>query len=190
MVKVLKKKQILDEFKFIDNGYSGSNLIRPALEKLRDKISVRAIDKIYIHLQGMIAEYERAKIMERSRRGKIHNAKMGNISVLSSAPYGYRYINKQTNVGQAALEINIEEAEIVKKIFFWIGKDRCSMMEISRKLKNMSIKSPKGEIHSHRSTIWYILKNPIYIGQAGYGRTKTIAKIIPIRPKKGSKEHT
>ena len=226
--------KLIDEFKFIDNGYSGSNLIRPGLEKLRDKISIGAIDKIYIHspdrlsrkyayqmllleefqragvevvflnhqindnpeshlllqMQGMIAEYERAKIMERSRRGKIHSAKMGNVSILVKAPYGYRYINKQTNAGQAAFEINIEEAEIIKKIFFWSGKDRCSMMEISRKLQNMNIRSPKGDIYWHRSTIWYILKNPIYIGQAVYGRTKTIAKITPIRPPKGSKEHS
>lgn len=28
--------KLLEEFKFIDNGYSGSNLVRPGLEKLRD----------------------------------------------------------------------------------------------------------------------------------------------------------
>ena len=167
-IEVLKTKikvdghQLIDEFKFIDNGYSGSNLIRPALENLRDKISVGAIDKVYIQspdrlsrkyayqmllleefqragvevvflnhqindnpeshlllqMQGMIAEYERAKIMERSRRGKIHGAKMGNITTLCGAPYGYHYIAKQPGVGQALYEINIEEAEIVKKIFF------------------------------------------------------------------------
>ncbi len=40
---------LLDEFKFIDNGYSGSNLMRPALEKLRDRVADREIDKIYVH---------------------------------------------------------------------------------------------------------------------------------------------
>lgn len=41
--------ELIDEFKFIDNGYSGSNLTRPALEKLRDKVSGGEIDKIYVH---------------------------------------------------------------------------------------------------------------------------------------------
>jgi site-specific DNA recombinase len=40
---------LLDEFKFIDNGYSGSNLTRPALEALRDKVAGGEIDKIYVH---------------------------------------------------------------------------------------------------------------------------------------------
>ncbi len=110
---------LTDAFRFIDNGYSGSNLNRPALEQLRDKVAGGEVDKIYIHspdrlsrryayqillleefqkggaeiiflncqtndspeahlllqMQGMIAEYERAKIMERHRRGKIHAAR-------------------------------------------------------------------------------------------------------------------
>lgn len=45
----LDRYKLIDEFKFIDNGYSGSNLTRPALEKLRDRVSLSEIDKIYIH---------------------------------------------------------------------------------------------------------------------------------------------
>ena len=43
----------------------------------------------------MVAEYERAKILERSRRGKRHAAHQGMVSVLSGVPYGYRYIGKR-----------------------------------------------------------------------------------------------
>src|SRR6267143_3563088 len=53
-----------------------------------------AEDQLLVQLQGMIAEYERAQILERSRRGKRHRARAGEISVLSGAPYGYRYIRK------------------------------------------------------------------------------------------------
>jgi site-specific DNA recombinase len=34
----------------------------------------------------MIAEYERAQILQRSRRGKPHRAKAGEVAVLSTAP--------------------------------------------------------------------------------------------------------
>src|SRR6186997_3025559 len=51
-------------------------------------------ENLLVQVQGMIAEYERAKIMERSRRGKQHAARRGSVNVLSAAPYGYRYIRK------------------------------------------------------------------------------------------------
>src|SRR6266699_3238516 len=50
--------------------------------------------KLLLQFQGMIAEYERAQIAERCRRGKRHQAKAGMINVLSAAPYGYRYVKK------------------------------------------------------------------------------------------------
>src|SRR6266496_3671030 len=53
-----------------------------------------AEDQLLLQFQGMIAEYERAQILERSRRGKRHRAQSGEVSVLSNAPYGYRYIRK------------------------------------------------------------------------------------------------
>jgi site-specific DNA recombinase len=126
------------ELEFVDNGYSGATLIRPALERLRDVAAAGGIDHLYVHcpdrlarnyahqvllleefmragveviflnrevgqtpedqlllqVQGMIAEYERAKILARSRRGKRHGAQVGKVSVLGGAPYGYRYVTR------------------------------------------------------------------------------------------------
>jgi site-specific DNA recombinase len=47
-------------------------------------------DDLLLQVQGMVAEYERAKILERSRRGKLQGARRGTVNVLSGAPYGYR----------------------------------------------------------------------------------------------------
>ena len=49
--------------------------------------SATAEDQLLVQFQGMIAEYERAQILERSRRGKRHRARAGEISVMSGAPY-------------------------------------------------------------------------------------------------------
>lgn len=224
---------LLEEHQFIDNGYSGSNLIRPALEKLRDQVAVGAIDKIYIHspdrlsrkyayqmilieefekngvdviflnfqksndnpesqlllqMQGMIAEYERSKIMERHRRGRIHAAKRGSINVLSSAGYGYRYIDKHTGQGEASFEIVEEEAIVIRQMFNWVGKDRQTLGEVIRRLKESKIMTKKGKAHWDRSTIWYILKNPAYKGQAAFGRSKIGTRLPYIRPRRDSKE--
>src|SRR5262250_2708088 len=63
-----------------------------------------AEDQLLVQFQGMIAEYERAQILERSRRGKRHRARSGEVSVLSGAPYGYRYIRK-SDEAPAAYEL-------------------------------------------------------------------------------------
>ena len=64
-----------------------------------------------VQFQGMIAEYERAQILERSRRGKRHRARQGQVNVLSGAPYGYRYVRKSDDAA-ARYEINHAEADI------------------------------------------------------------------------------
>jgi site-specific DNA recombinase len=224
---------LLDAHQFIDNGYSGSNLVRPALEKLRDQIAAGMIDKIYIHspdrlsrkyayqmilieefekhgadvvflnfqksndnpesqlllqMQGMIAEYERSKIMERHRRGKIHAAKKGSVNVLSVAPYGYRYIDKHTGQGEASFEVIEDEAEVIRKIFNWVGKDRLTIGEVIRLLNRDKISTKKGKMWWDRSTVWYMLKNPTYKGQAAFGRKKTGVRLSYIRPRKNSSE--
>src|SRR3954465_5512097 len=58
-------------------------------------------DDLLLQVQGMVAEYERAKIRERSRRGKRHAAAHGIINVLSGAPYGYLYVDRHAGGGAA-----------------------------------------------------------------------------------------
>ena len=167
-----------DERAFIDEGYSGATLLRPALERLRDLAAAGGVDRVYVHspdrlarryayqvllidelrragveivflnraiglspeddlllqVQGMVAEYERAKILERSRRGKRHAAREGAVSVLSGAPYGYRYVGKRDGGGCARYQVDEEEAPVVRLIFGWVGRDRVSIGEVCRRL--------------------------------------------------------
>src|SRR2546423_3112 len=73
-------------------------------------------DQLLVQFQGMIAEYERAQIAERSRRGKRHRAKSGCINVLSGAPYGYHYVRK-TDTAAAYYAVIESEAEVVREVF-------------------------------------------------------------------------
>jgi site-specific DNA recombinase len=72
--------------------------------------------QLLLQFQGVIAEYERAQILERSRRGKLYRAKAGEVGVLSSAPYGYRFIRKGVDVA-SCFEVVAAEAEIVLLMF-------------------------------------------------------------------------
>jgi len=129
-------------------------------------------EQLLLQFQGMIAEYERAQIMERSRRGKRHKAKEGSVSVLSGAPYGYRYI-KTTFDSAAYYYVNEDEACVVRQVFASYTRDGCSMASIVRDLNSRQIPTRTGKCKWERSTIWGMLKNPAYKGRACYGKTKS-----------------
>jgi site-specific DNA recombinase len=210
---------LLKENCFIDDGYSGSTLMRPGMELLRDAASNDTIDVLYVHcpdrlarkyayqyllieelsrlnikiiflnnplgttpesdlllqIQGIISEYERMKIMERSRRGKLHAAREGSPSVLSSAPFGYRY--KKNDSGLVFYEIIEEEADIIRLLFSWIGRERLSINGATNRLTKMGFKTPTGKSSQwNRGSVHHIIKNPAYKGQAAFGKTKSVPK--------------
>ena len=141
-----------------------------------------------LQVQGMVAEYERAKILERSRRGKRHAARQGAVSVLSGAPYGYRYIDKHTGGGVARYEVQADEARIVRRIFAWIGRERVSIGEACRRLRAEGCLTRSGKPAWDRATVWGILRNPAYAGMAAFGKTRIGPLPARLRPVRGGSE--
>ncbi|MDE0624975.1 MAG: recombinase family protein [Bryobacterales bacterium] len=128
--------------------------------------------EMLVQIQGVVAEYERAQHAERSRRGKLHRARAGSPSVLSGAPYGYRYV-KRTREADARYEILPGEAEVVRQVFDSYTQDQCSMGAIARRLTERGIPTRTGKRRWDRSVIWGMLRNPAYSGRACYGKTGT-----------------
>ncbi len=133
-------------------------------------------DQLLVQVQGVIAEYERAKFLERSRRGKRHAAQAGNVGVLGvlgHAPYGYRYLGKPEGGGAARFEVVFEEARVVRDIFWWVGGERCTLSEARRRLHAAGVPSRTGKAWWSHKTIWDLLQNPAYKGEAAYGKTRS-----------------
>jgi site-specific DNA recombinase len=214
---------------FLDDGYSGSTLLRPALERLRDAAAAGEIDQLYGHspdrlartyayqvllleelqragvtvvflnrplrqspeeelllqVQGMIAEYERAQLLERSRRGKRHKAQQGSVNVLSSAPYGYRYVTRAEGGGAARYEVIDAQAHVVRQIFDWVGRERCSISQVCRRLMAAGVPTPRGQTRWDRTSVWGMLRNPAYGGQAAFGKTCAVPARPRLRPQRG-----
>jgi site-specific DNA recombinase len=207
---------------YIDEGWSGDILARPALDKLRqdakaklwdvivvydpDRIARRysyqelvmdelreagievvfvtisapknSEDKILYGVRGLFAEYERAKIGERFRLGKLRKVKEGHILV-SEPLYGYRYIAKKDQV-HGYYEINEEEARVVRMMFDWIDQDGLTLRGIVRKLHEMGIKPRKSKRGVWAtSTLSTLLKHKAYIGEAHWGSSYAV---VPERP--------
>jgi len=129
-------------------------------------------DELLRQFQGMIAEYERAQIRERTRRGKLHRARGGSQAVMSGAPYGYQYV-KKTEHSEGYWEIDESEAEIVREVFRRYTAQHESIAEIARSLSCQGTLTRTGKAVWDRSTVWGMLRNPAYHGQAAFGRTKT-----------------
>ena len=220
------------ELIFIDDGYSGAELLRPALERLRDTAAAGALDRLYIlcpdrlardfahqillldelhragvevvflnhhlddspegnlllQIQGVIAQYERSKIRECARRGRLHAARSGALSVLASAPYGYRYINKSDGGGRAAYHIVLDEARVVRQIFDWVGREGCSLGTVVRRLKTQGIPTSTGKPVWDRATLRDLLQNAAYKGTAEYGKTRRVERRARLRPRRGQPE--
>jgi site-specific DNA recombinase len=128
-------------------------------------------DQLLLQFQGMIAEYERAQILERSRRGKRHRARQGEVSVLSGAPYGYRYLRKRED-RLASYEVIEAEARIVQRVFELYVVEGLSIGEVTRRLNDQGVVTRKGSARWERSTIWAMLRNPAYRGMACFGKTQ------------------
>ena len=155
---------------------------------LNRSIGLSPEDDLLLQVQGMLAEYERAKILERSRRGKRHAAHQGEVSVLSGAPYGYRYIGKHIGGGVARDEGQADEAHIVRQIFQWIGHERVSIGEVCRRLQAQGCPTRSGKPAWDRSTVAGILKNPAYAGAAAFGKTRVGPLPARLRPVRGGAE--
>jgi site-specific DNA recombinase len=219
-----------DELCFQDEGYSGSTVIRPALEKLRDLAHAGGVDRLYVHspdrlarkyadqvvlleelrkcqvevvflnndqkerspeselllqMQGMIAEYERAKILERTRRGRRFAARQGKISVLANAPYGYRYVTRHDGGGEARYEVVAEAARVVQEVFAWVAVERLSLGAVVQRLAERGVPTATGTARWDRATVRGILLNPAYTGTAKYGKTRLVPRSQRRRPKRG-----
>jgi site-specific DNA recombinase len=127
-------------------------------------------DQLLVQFQGMFAEYEKAQIMERYRRGKAHRAKTGSINVLGGAPFGYRYIRKNEHTG-AAYQIVEHEAALVAEMFRRYADDGASIAELTRWLSSQGVPTRTGKHRWDRSVIWGMLRNPAYAGRAVFGKT-------------------
>ena len=156
-------------------------LARGGIEVIFAKESERSgspEDELLRQFQGMIAEYERANRRAVPPR-KLHRARAGAVSVLSGAPYGYRYV-KRTEHADAFYEIDELKAPIVREIFDRYVARRESIVQIGRALTEQHVPTRTGTPHWGSSTIWAILRNPAYIGLAAYGRRRSTGE--PAKP--------
>lgn len=125
-------------------------------------------ERMLQEMTGVFAEYERALITERCRRGRLHRARQGQIW-MSEAPFGYSYIPR-TDKCPGKLVVNEAEAEVVRMIFRWLIDEQLSTYQINKRLNESGIRTRRGKERWCGGKIINLLRNPIYTGTFYYNK--------------------
>lgn len=136
---------------------------------LHERITGTPEDKFLLQIMGSMHEYERAKIAERFRRGKMYKARSGKI-VGYNAPYGYRY-NKESG----AFDIYEPEAQVVKRIFEWVANENLSTYRVIERLHQQGVMpSKQKDEYWTRGPIARLLNNETYFGKHYFNKSEAI----------------
>ena len=147
---------------------------------LHHPISDDPNDQLLLQIQGAIAEYERAVLGERFRRGKLQRARDGHY-LGGRAPYGYRYMPRQDTV-PGHLVVDEAEAELVRMLYDWLLEEQTTVRQILKRL-NAGPWLPRSGRHAWSpSVVHHILTDPIYAGTAYANR---YADAPPAKPRRG-----
>lgn len=155
---------------------------------LHHPISDDPNDQLLLQIQGAIAEYERAVLAERFRRGKLQKARAGQV-LAGRAPYGYRYVRRQEGrLGHLILEE--AEAEVVKMLYGWLIEERMTIRQILKRLNSGPWFPRSGRHPWSPSTVHHILSDPVYTGTAYANRYVAVPARQPRTPRGRSGELT
>lgn len=215
--------ELLPEHVYTDQGYSGSRLDRPGLDRLRDavhdgtldvvavlspdrlarKYAYQALlleefrkagcaivfiqhphsdsphDQLLLQIQGAVAEYERAVLGERFRRGKLQKARAGHW-IGGKAPYGYRYVPRREGT-PGRLEIDEAEAELVRLLYRWLLEERMTIRQILKRLNCGPWRPRSGKACWSAAVVHRVLSDPLYTGTA---YTNRYSFVPPAKPRR------
>jgi site-specific DNA recombinase len=131
--------------------------------------------QLLANVRGIISEYERAKILERTARGRRGRAQAGHVPG-SRRTLGYIYV-KHNDKG-AHYEVRPEEAALVQRIFRLYVEGGRAIHAIAALLTAEGIPTPSHRKHAmtagvwHPATIAHVLHNTAYIGTMYEGKTQ------------------
>jgi site-specific DNA recombinase len=122
---------------------------------------------------GAVAEFERAKIIERTSRGWALRLAQGQSLGCGVHTFGYHYIRKSpTSLPQ--MVINEKEAEIVRHAFETYATERIGLDKIAQQLEDAGTLTKKGNTVWRRSFLKTMLCNETYLGVKYFNQMRVI----------------
>lgn len=141
-------------------------------------------DQLLLQIRGAVAEYERTLIAERMRRGRLQKLQAGALLPWTHPPYGYTGDLEHPR-DATGVKINLAEAAVVCEIFNSYAQPGMSLAQLSKRLYDLGICSPRGKRAWTGGTLRQILTNPTYIGQVFANREQGVParqRRSPLKP--------
>lgn len=129
------------------------------LEFITQDMGTSPEDRMFFNMRGLVAEYEREKIRERTMRGSREKARQGKLVSAGAISFGFRY-NKE----KATLEENSERAQTIRLIFYAFANENLSLQSLADRLNRLHVPTPRGGDRWRASILGVVLRNEVYIG--------------------------
>jgi site-specific DNA recombinase len=143
--------------------------------------------QMLLQMQGVFAEYERALIQDRTRRGRLFWARRGRVNWGGTPTYGYR-LSGPTEPRPRRLVVEESEAAVVRQLYRWLVEEQLSSYAIQKRLSEREVPTRKGGGRGwSQSTVIQILSNSSYKGEGWYNRRRAADRVQP-RGKTGFKD--
>jgi site-specific DNA recombinase len=130
-------------------------------------------DALVIQIRGAVAEYERAVIADRMRRGRLAALRAGRLLPWSVPPYGYR-LDPLRPRDPAAVRVEAAEAAVVRRIFAWYVEDGLPLYAVAKRLTAEGTPTATGRPFWSGSAVRAIVVNHAYRGTAYGNRQQSV----------------
>jgi site-specific DNA recombinase len=130
-------------------------------------------DQLLLQIRGAVAEYERALITDRMRRGRLTQLRAGRLLPWTRRVYGYQ-LDPERPRDPSGVRLDAYEAAMVRQIFAWYLEEGASLYRVSQRLGEGGITAPRGRAHWTPGSVRGILQNSAYIGTTYGNRYQTV----------------
>lgn len=168
----LSRKFVYQEIVIEELGHSNVEF-----KSLHDVNGTTPEEQLMGSVMGVFHEYERVKITERFRLGKLNKVRSGNL-LGYNPPYGYDYTpvkGKGTSKENGFFTINEKEAEVIRMMYGWVGNEGISLREVIRRLYQMEIPPRKAKRATWtKGPVSRLLTNETYVGRHYYYKKEAV----------------
>ncbi len=130
-------------------------------------------DALLVQIRGAVAEYERAVIADRTRRGRLAALQAGRLVPWSRPPYGY-CADPRAPRDPAGVTVDTTRAAVVRQIFTWYVEDGLTFQAIARRLTAAGTPTARGHARWGPPSVGGILRNSAYQGTAFGNRQERV----------------
>ena len=127
------------------------------IRSLSDRVDGSPEGELTDDILDQLAKFERAKLAERSRRGKLRKAREGKVVAGALPNFGFKY-----NVSRDSYIVDEETMPVVRRIFHMVGLEKRALYSVKSALEAEGVTTPTGNNYWRTRSIRAIVLDDVY----------------------------